>query len=141
MAQRRPAKKAAARRRPRPQPKGGSGVGVRGSVAAAATANAGNGWFSGWFKDLAIVRFGGSGGGSRGGMGSLLKAIQGGRAGAQRSGADDDMSDMGGVGCVDCGGGDYHAPGCGQAEPDDYAIDVEVEVIDDRPALGPGGVA
>lgn len=40
--------------------------------------------------------------------------------------------------CQRCGGSDYHSPDCGENETDDYTIDVEV--IEDRPALGPGGV-
>jgi hypothetical protein len=141
-----PAKKAAPKKRttPRRQPSGGgSGVGVRGS--ASASASVGNGWFK-IFDNFSLIRFGGSGGGgslgggirglgrtARKGAAGFLGAVQGARTGSKSS-----LDGVDEIGCVDCGGGGFHAPGCSQAEPDDYTIDVEV--IDDRPALGPGGV-
>jgi hypothetical protein len=138
-AKRKPAKRTA----PRRQPSGGGGGSIRGS--ASASASVGNGWFK-FFENFSFIRFGGSGGGSvnggirslgrsaRKGAAGLLGAVQGARTGSKPS-----LDGMDGVGCVDCGGQDHHAPGCGQADVDDYTIDVEV--IDDRPALGPGGVA
>ena len=110
---------------------GGGGGSVAGRASASATANLGNGWLSGWFNNFALIRFGGSGGGG-GGLKSLARAISSGRSGGGP------LAEAAADSCPRCGGSDYHSPDCRENEQADYTIDAEV--IESRPALGPGGV-